>query len=247
MNESGTRRLRILAGPNGSGKTTLYDYLTSKRYFKIYYHINADKITEELPIGLNLESYPIQFDERTLKNYLSESPFQQKTKESFTDLISVSGKTIRCRTEENLTYLSAALAEFIRQKMLESGSSFSFESVFSHPSKVDFMRKAKDAGYKIYLYFISTQDSKINLERVLSRASLGGHSVPANKIVDRYKRTMECLYEALLATDRAFLFDNSEDQNPHQMFMEMKDGEMIFNSETIPQWFIEYVQSKIQG
>ena len=93
MNESGTRRLRIFAGPNGSGKTTLYDYLTSKRYFKIYYHINADKITEELPIGLNLESYPIQFDEQILKNYLSESPFQQKTKESFADLISVSGKT----------------------------------------------------------------------------------------------------------------------------------------------------------
>jgi len=70
-------------------------------------------------------------------------------------------------------------------------------------------------------------------------------SVPADKIVDRYKRRMECLYDALLATDRAFLFDNSEDQNPHQMFMEMKDGEMTFNTEIVPHWFIEYVQSKV--
>lgn len=245
MNEAGIRRLRIFAGPNGSGKSTLYDYLLSKRYFRIYYHINPDEITKELPIGLNLESYPIQFDEKTLRDYLSQSPFQQKAKQSLADLISVSGKTVRSRTPENLTYLSAAIAEFMRQEMLLSGSSFSFESVFSHPSKVEFIRKAREAGYKIYLYFISTQDPKINQERVLSRASLGGHSVPPDKILHRYKKTMDNLYEALLASDRAFLFDNSGDREPHRMFMEMKDGEMTFNSECVPEWFSEFVQEKM--
>lgn len=239
------RRLRIFAGPNGSGKTTLYDYLLGKRFFKVYYHINPDEIAEELPIGLNLESYPIQINEQSLRNYLSLSPFQQKAKDSLADLISVSGKTIRSRTSKNITYLSAAIAEFIRQEMLQSGSSFSFESVFSHPSKVEFIRKARENGYKTYLYFISTQDPKINQERVLSRASLGGHNVPPDKILDRYRKTMDNLYDALLASDRAFLFDNSGNREPHRMFMEMKDGEMLFNSGSTPEWFIEFVQAKM--
>ena len=36
--------------------------------------------------------------------------------------------------------LSVAIADFIRQKMLFSGSSFSFETVFSHSSKVNFIQ-----------------------------------------------------------------------------------------------------------
>ena len=74
------RRLRIFAGPNGSGKTTLYDYLLGKRFFKVYYHINPDEIAEELPIGLNLESYPIQIKEQSLRNLSFSFPFSAKGK-----------------------------------------------------------------------------------------------------------------------------------------------------------------------
>ena len=44
---------------------------------------------------------------------------------------------------------------------------------------------------------------------------------------------------------RRYFSKRTTDGAPHQMFMEMKDGEMIFNSEIVPQWFIEYVQSKV--
>ena len=142
MSDPKVKRLRIFAGPNGSGKSTLYNYLIGKNYFKTYFHVNPDEITKELPIGLNLESYPIQFDENRLKEYLSKSSFQKNTKLNLAEEVLVTGKNIRSKEANNITYLSAAIAEFIRQEMLLSESSFSFESVFSHPSKVDFIRQA---------------------------------------------------------------------------------------------------------
>jgi predicted ABC-type ATPase len=124
---------------------------------------------------------------------------------SLAEEVLVTGKNIRSKKANNITYLSAAIAEFIRQEMLLSESSFSFESVFSHPSKVDFIRQAKKAGYKTYFYFIATQDYQINQERVLNRVQLGEHDVPPDKIRDRYYKTMHNLYEALRLADRAFL------------------------------------------
>lgn len=61
--------------------------------------------------------------------------------------------------------------------MLDSDSSFSFESVFSHPSKIDELINAKRKQYKIYLYFIATEAPSINTERVSNRVQLGGHDV----------------------------------------------------------------------
>jgi len=79
--------------------------------------------------------------------------------------------------------------------MLKANSSFSFETVFSHPSKVDFLADAKNAGFKIYLYFVATENPIINQERVQIRVDLGGHDVPKDKIISRYHRTMDYLYD----------------------------------------------------
>ncbi len=248
MSDPKVKRLRIFAGPNGSGKSTLYNYLIGKNYFKTYFHVNPDEITKELPIGLNLESYPIQFDENRLKEYLSKSSFQKNTKLNLAEEVLVTGKNIRSKEANNITYLSAAIAEFIRQEMLLSESSFSFESVFSHPSKVDFIRQAKEVGYKTYFYFIATQDYQINQERVLNRVQLGEHDVPPDKIRDRYYKTMENLYEALRLTDRAFLFDNSEYSETHtyQMFVEKSSDQLHFETDKIPEWFRLFVLDKMQ-
>ena len=161
----------------------------------------------------------------------------------------MTGKNIRSKEANNITYLSAAIAEFIRQEMLLSESSFSFESVFSHPSKVDFIRQAKEAGYKTYFYFIATQDYQINQERVLNRVQLGEHDVPPDKIRDRYYKTMDNLYEALRLTDRAFLFDNSEYSEAHtyQMFVGKSSDQLHFETDKIPEWFRLFVLDKMQN
>jgi predicted ABC-type ATPase len=100
-------------------------------------------------------------------------------------------------------------AERRRQACLIAGTGFCFETVFSHPSKVDFMRAAKAAGFKVVLYFVSTENSLVNVARVAKRVREGGHPVPTEKIIDRYRRSLGNLVPASLVADETALFDNS--------------------------------------
>jgi predicted ABC-type ATPase len=101
------------------------------------------------------------------------------------------------------------IADFQRDACLASRLSFSFETVMSHPSKVDFMVRAADAGYDVTIYFVCTSDPEINVARVKNRVALGGHDVPRQRIVARYWRTLELLSLAALVARRTVLFDNS--------------------------------------
>jgi len=101
-------------------------------------------------------------------------------------------------------------ADDLRAKCLADGDDFSFETVMSHPSKTEFMIKAKEAGLSVVLYFICTSAPNINLRRVRHRVIFGGHDVPADRVVARYYRSLELLPYAIKAADRAVLFDNSQ-------------------------------------
>lgn len=79
-------------------------------------------------------------------------------------------------------YFTSVAADFIRQKLVSAGKSFSFETVMSSPDKVDFLQKTLGAGYRNYLYFVATDDPLINVSRVAYRVKTGGHNVPRDKI-----------------------------------------------------------------
>jgi predicted ABC-type ATPase len=129
-----------------------------------------------------------------------------------------------------------------------TGKTSSFESVFSHPSKIDEIEAAKKAGYKTYLYFIATSDPLINLQRVRSRVESGGHDVPEVKIRGRYTRTLQNCYKAFLASGKVFFFDNSDNivNNAYDFFAEKAEGKLyVSKSDVAPEWFNKYILQKI--
>jgi predicted ABC-type ATPase len=136
--------------------------------------------------------------------------------------------------------------------MFEFGSSFSFETVCSHPSKIGEIENAKKAGYKIYLYFISVIKPSINMERVGLRVERGGHAVPEDKIRARYFRTMENLYGVFSLADKAFFFDNSMSgasdapkSNLFTLFAEKRDNTLYIPGGAVPAWFNTYLFEKL--
>jgi predicted ABC-type ATPase len=102
-----------------------------------------------------------------------------------------------------------AIADFQRESCLTGQLSFSFKTVMSHQSKVDFLVRADDAGYDVTLCFVCTSDPEINVRRVESRVRRGGHDVPHDRIVARYWRSLGWLAHAALVARRTLLFDNS--------------------------------------
>jgi predicted ABC-type ATPase len=246
------KRLRVFAGPNGSGKTTLYNYLEQIRAFHSYYHINPDLIAKDLKISLNLDNWPINFSYDDLFAFLKKSPFQSMAKLDFADLLAYQEHRLSLKRPlfEKNSYLAAAIADFLRIKMLDSDSSFSFESVFSHISKICELENAKKANFKIYLYFITTCDPVINLQRIKNRVKSGGQDVPEDKIFKRYPRTMKHLYAAFKLADRAYFFDNSKEKtNGSFHFFAEKSGNKLYLSDpnSIPQWFYDFVLKQLEN
>jgi predicted ABC-type ATPase len=102
-----------------------------------------------------------------------------------------------------------SIADFKRDVCLQRHDSFSFETVMSHPSKVEVMIRAHDASYDVALFFVATSDPEINVRRVENRVSSGGHDVPHDRIRARYLRSLNLLSHAALVARRTVVFDNS--------------------------------------
>jgi predicted ABC-type ATPase len=143
------------------------------------------------------------------------------------------------------SYWASVTADFIRYQLLKQRKSFTFETVMSSPDKVDFLAKAKALGYKTYLYYVATEDPNINIERVQHRVKNGGHNVPTDKIISRYQRSLDLLLSAIKQTNRAYLFDNSAE---NQIWIaEITEGkELITKSNTKPNWFKKNIVEKLQ-
>ena len=146
------------------------------------------------------------------------------------------------------SYLASVTGDFLRQKLMKQKVSFTFETVMSHPGKVDLLAQAQAAGYRTYLYFVATDDPAINISRVRNRVKLGGHAVPEDRIENRYHRSLALLMDAIRHTNRAYIFDNSGDNagHEHTWLAEITDGRTLeLKTNKIPAWFKRIVLDKV--
>lgn len=137
---------------------------------------------------------------------------------------------------EGASYDASRVAGHIRRELLERGSSFCFETVFSHPEKIDFVATAKSLGYEIILIYIHLQQPELNQARVAQRVSEGGHDVPADKIRARLPRTLANIRTALPLANQARLLDNSSGDRPFQQIATVRDGRIEAHVDPLPDW-----------
>lgn len=114
---------------------------------------------------------------------------------------------------------AADYAKGIREDCLDRKIDMAFETVFSSQEKLEFIVKARNAGFFIRLFFICTDDPSINAGRVATRVMEGGHDVPIPKIIARYYRSIGNCVQSMPLINRAYFYDNSmEDADPVLMF-----------------------------
>ena len=140
------------------------------------------------------------------------------------------------------SYAAARLAANIRKQLLSDKESFCFETVFSHSSKVDFLARAKAAGYEVILVFIHLDHVALNKARVLQRVSEGGHDVPKQKIASRLPRTLKHIKTAIPLCDRIELLDNSSYAQPLQHVATSLNGETTLHMNPLPEWAAKLLQ-----
>jgi predicted ABC-type ATPase len=252
-----TLRLRVFAGPNGSGKSTIVD---SVREYKANGHpidfgiyINADEIAVALRKGeFSFAPYQIQATKKEFELIVYDSGLlgDEFPEKKFLSAFSFQKNSVKLTDPKADERMAQILADFLRKKLLAEKKKFSFETVFSHDGKLDILRQAARAGYKVYLYFVSTESPEFNIERVGIRKSKGGHDVPTDKIVNRYYRSLDLLYEASQICYQAFFYDNTgpkPDLFAHFKIVKgVKKWDPIIN-EKIPGWFVKYYLDKVKA
>lgn len=142
-------------------------------------------------------------------------------------------------------------ADRLRRELVSARADFAWESVASHPSKLEFIKEMKSLGYFIATILVSTEDPAINVRRVAGRVRRGGHDVPSEKIVNRYYRFSNLMYDYFQASDFLVAFDNSRDacsvHDPSARLVLVKDGNSI---EVVPgcddvTWVNRYILDKL--
>lgn len=146
------------------------------------------------------------------------------------------------KKEDADAYLKAMiLAEEKRLENLKCGKSFTFETVLSTKSKIDFLIDAKKEGFRITVIYITTSNPRINLERIGNRKRQGGHGVPEDKVLSRYEKSMSLMAEVIDLADEVEVYDNSYTY-PIQVFEKNEYGEVILlNRELRHKWVDKFI------
>ena len=236
----------MIGGPNGSGKSTLLDYLSTlavEKHFSLGFIQNPDALEREAIKAkrLYLGLWGVRATDEEFQIFVRDHPLYPKVRG---ELPRIDGDVLLFADSDALGYLIPILCDFLRQRWIASGESFTFETVMSGRDKIDVLKLAKRKHYRTYLYFICTDDVAINEARIANRVSQGGHPVPPEKVATRYERSLGQLAKAIKTVDRAYLFDNSGRE--HQIVASFEAGRVVeIYGNRQPRWFVEEALNKL--
>ena len=141
---------------------------------------------------------------------------------------------------------SIIYCEELREECLRERKSLIFETVLSRRDKVDYIRRAKEAGFFVRLFFVCTESPTINAMRIAKRVMQGGHDVPITKIISRYKLSVANCMDAAKIVDRCYLYDNSVENSDARPLFRAVDGKVFKRyTENMPVW-AELIERKLE-
>ena len=114
------------------------------------------------------------------------------------------------------------IAEFTEARV-----DFAFETTLSGRAHVPLLRRVKNAGFRLHMFYLWIPSPELALLRIRDRVESGGHNVPERDVRRRFGRTLRnlfTLYRPLL--DTLHFLDNSSD-TPRLVFKDEADQTTI--------------------
>ena len=119
---------------------------------------------------------------------------------------------------------------------LEKGISFTQETTLSGARTERTIRRAKERGYTIRLYYIGLDTMEESLGRIRNRVAKGGHDIPKEDVERRFQSRFADVLRVLPYCDEARFFDND---NGFVEVAEYRNGELIPRVSNPPRWLLE--------
>ncbi|OGQ13544.1 MAG: hypothetical protein A3B70_08555 [Deltaproteobacteria bacterium RIFCSPHIGHO2_02_FULL_40_11] len=87
---------------------------------------------------------------------------------------------------------------------------FAFETTLSGKTYATLLKKLKNTGYEVHLFFLWIPNANLALERIKERVAKGGHNIPAHDVHRRLTRSIHNFFDIYNPlVDSWSLFDNS--------------------------------------
>lgn len=128
--------------------------------------------------------------------------------------------------EENLGSRAKEIFEERANQAIEDKSHFSFQTNYDKSYTEKWRVKFEAAGFDTELYFLYVDSIELCIRRVEKRITEGGHSVPENQIIERYKKGLANYDSTFHSFDKVILIDTSQDKN--KLLFEMSNKEPIY-------------------
>ncbi|MBV8746674.1 MAG: hypothetical protein JO134_16685 [Xanthobacteraceae bacterium] len=109
------------------------------------------------------------------------------------------------------------------RSLVASGKSFAFETTCSGRVYAALLRQWKQHGWRVTLLFLWLPSPEAALDRVMRRVQEGGHNVPSDVVVRRYRTGLANMRHIYLPlADLALIYDNSDEGR--NLIAEQKPG-----------------------
>ena len=114
-------------------------------------------------------------------------------------------------------------------ELVESHSSFSFETTLAARSYRNSSLKWKAKGYQVFLVYLWLPSAGVAVERVATRVKEGGHFIPEEVIRRRYRRGLDNLFELYQPVVSTVQIRDGSRLPPALVWEKDQDAERILN------------------
>ena len=114
---------------------------------------------------------------------------------------------------------------------IDKRADFAFESTLAGRSQISLLKKLRQDGWRIVLFFLWIPDAAFSKSRIRERVKHGGHNIPDDTIYRRFPRIMHNLVKIYIPLcDKVVCYDNSESE-PVLVFEQDEVGRKISNND----------------
>lgn len=137
-------------------------------------------------------------------------------------------------------YESRERASQLIEQYIQRGISFSIENTLRNDGIFKNIKKARENGYQIIVYYVGLMDVELNLERIKERVLHEGNEVPTDVVLNIYKESLSRMKQLVETADQSVIIDNSGTQPV--AVARFKDGNMVGN---IKGEYVEWVEESL--
>ncbi|WP_233129780.1 zeta toxin family protein [Salimicrobium humidisoli] len=119
---------------------------------------------------------------------------------------------------------------------IKNQRSFSVETTLAGKTFLKRIKKARENGFEITMFYLGLEDVQQNIERVALRVRNGGHHIPKEDILKRHVKSKENLLQNLSLIDNLIVMDNSHYNG--EVVLEAYNNSISYESNELPKWVV---------